>query len=290
MNTSLNKTIWLSRNYLLFVLCIVLSGCNNATIIKPTRKNIYEAVYASGRIIAANEHNIFAVGNGTVIKKLVNDGDTVKEHQALFEIQNIAVTSALKVSSDKVNLLQQFSSTDKMQENVFIYSDCKGIVFQTKIEQGEVVHANQPLALVGNIEKRVLELTVDQQDITKIKAGQQVLLKTDITSDSTYKALVTKIYSLMNETGQSFRVDAAFNEKFPYPFIHTAVEANIIINEKKEALVIPRDAIRGKDSLLIKSNGNPQMIKVKTGITSTDYIEIIKGVDENTLIIIPQNK
>ena len=274
---------------IIIIICFVAFGCKDSITITPTRKDIYETVYAAGKIIAADEHNIFATCNGKLIEKMVSAGDTVKENQLLFKIQNITATSALKVSADKINLLQQFSSAEHLQENNFIRSDRNGIVYQTMIEQGEVVHVNQPLLLIGDAEKRIIQLAVDQQDINKIKTGNQVLLKTDITSDTIYKASVVKIYSLMNETGQSFRVDAVFNEKFSYPFIHNAVEANIIVNERKNALVLPRNAITGKDSLLIKTNGRTQKIKVETGIASTDYIEILKGIDETTHVIIPKS-
>ena len=271
-----------------FILCIFSYSCHHLNVVHATRKDIYETVYASGKITAADEHNIFATANGTVIKKLANDGDTIKEDQPLFQIHNIAATSALKVSADKVQLLQQFSSTDDTHENNFIRSDCDGIIYQTMIEQGEVVHINQPLALVGDAEKRIIRLAVDQEDINKIKPGQRVLIKTDITGDTIYKATVIKIYSLMNEAQQSFRVDATFNENFLYPFIHNGVEANIIVDEKKNALVIPRNAITGKDSLVIKTNGKTQKIKVETGIVSNDYIEIVTGIDENTQVVIQQ--
>jgi multidrug efflux pump subunit AcrA (membrane-fusion protein) len=274
---------------LIIIVCFVAFGCKDSTTVTPTRKDIYETVYAAGRITAADEHNIFATCNGTLIKKMVSEGDTIKENQSLFQIQNITATSALKVSADKINLLQQFSSAEGLQENNFIRSDCKGIIYQIMTEQGEVVHINQPLALIGDAEKRIIQLVIDQQDINKIKTGQQVLLKTDITGDIIYKASVVKIYSLMNDAGQSFRVDAIFNEKFPYPFIHNAVEANIIVNERKNALVVPRNALTDKDSLLIKTNGRTQKIKIETGISSTDYIEILKGIDETTNVIIPKS-
>ncbi len=274
---------------LIIVGCVGLfSSCNNSATINATRKDIYETVYASGKITAADEHNIFAAANGTIVKKFANDGDTVKAEQPLFQLRNITATSALKVSADKIHLLQQFSSTDDAHENNFIRSDCDCIIYHTMAEQGEVVHVNELLALVGNAQKRIIELAVDQQDINKIKPGQLVLMKTDITGDTIYKASVIKIYSLMNEAQQSFRVDASFNENFLYPFIHNGVEANIIVKEKKNALVIPRNAITGKDSLVIKTNGTTQKIKIETGIVSNDYIEIVKGIDENTQIVIQQ--
>ncbi len=275
---------------IIFILCSLLYSCNQSKTVQAIRKNIIETVYASGKIMAENEHNIFSTSNGIVTKKLVNEGDTVKEKQPLFQIENITATSTLKVSPDKINLLQNFSSSENLSESNIIHSDCKGIIYKTMKEQGEAIRFNEPLILIGDAKNRIIKLSVDQQDINKIKNGQQVLLKTDITGDTIYIATVTKIYSLMDEAGQSFRVDAVFNENFPHPFIHNGVEANIIINEKKNALVIPRSALTGTDSLFIQQNGKQERIKVETGIVSSDYIEILKGIDESTQIIIPKTK
>src|SRR5436305_9731540 len=115
-------------NTITFILFIILYGCNHSDIVHPIRKDIYETVYASGKIFAANEHTIFSTGNGILIKKLVYDGDTTKENLPLFQIKNITATSALKVSHGKINLLQQFSSPQNLQKNNYIFSDCDGII------------------------------------------------------------------------------------------------------------------------------------------------------------------
>ncbi|MEO8117238.1 MAG: efflux RND transporter periplasmic adaptor subunit, partial [Bacteroidota bacterium] len=252
MKRKVNNCLFIQKkrfhiSYIILIAGSLVYSCNDSEISLPQKKDIYETVYASGKIIAVNEHNIYALSNGTIIKKWIHDGDTVKEKQPLFQIENITATSTLKVSPDKINLLQGFSSSENLSKSNIIYSDCAGIIYKTMKEQGEAVHLNEPLILIGDANNRIIKLSVDQQDIDKIKPGQQVLMKTDITGDTIYKATITKVYSLMDETSQSFRIDAVFNENFSHPFIHNGVEANIIINEKKNALVIPRTAITGTD-------------------------------------------
>ncbi|HYK44084.1 MAG TPA: HlyD family efflux transporter periplasmic adaptor subunit [Parafilimonas sp.] len=280
---------------LLFSTCLFTSAtlfisCDDSATVHATRKNIIESVYASGKIIAENEHSIFSLTNGSVETKLVQEGDTLRKGQALFEINNITSTSGLKVSKDKIDLLQQFTSPGNLAERSYIRSDCDGIVYQVMKEQGEAVRMNEPVAFVGDASKRIIRLGVDQQDIEKIKPGQQVLFKTDITGDSVYPAVVKKIYQMMNESNQSFRVDAVFAEPFPSGFIHCPVEANIVVSKKENALVLPRTALEGKDSLLIEENGKRKKIHVNLGAANGDYVEILNGIDENTNIIVTQQK
>lgn len=273
---------------IIFILCSVLCSCNHSDTVHAIRKDIYETVYASGKIIAANEHSIFALSNGTVIKKFITEEDTVKQGQQLFQIQNTSTTAGLNIASDKVKIIQQFASRTTGNNKYFITSDCNGLVYKIMKEKGEAVHPDEPVILIGDADKRIIKLSVDQEDIDKIKTGEKVLVKTDVSGDTIYTASVKKIYSLMDEANQSFRVDAIFTEKFPYQFIHNSVEANIIVHKKMNALVIPRNALIGNDSLWIKQNGKSEKIKVETGVISPDYLEILKGIDETTQVIIPK--
>ncbi|MFM7021576.1 MAG: efflux RND transporter periplasmic adaptor subunit [Flavobacteriales bacterium] len=357
------------------IILLAFVACDQVESIRPQRKNIVESVYASGNIIPKYEHNLFALINGTIIKKYVKDGDTVRKGQVLYEISNESQSARLnsarqlleKSSADAsgnssilndlrlnmenaqakfkldsimlekykkllasnattqveydakvlqystsenmfksamekyhsaktdlrvslANAQSQVASAESDLNNFIIRSYMDGVVFKTYKEEGESVRMSELVALVGAQSERVLKLSVDQQDIDKIKTGQDVVLKTDITGSSIYKAKITRIYPLMNEMDQSFRVDAEFSEKVNLPFIHSSVEANIIIQTKSNALIVPRNALVSNDSLLVSEEGERKLIFVKTGILTLDDAEILSGADENTQIIMAEEK
>jgi multidrug efflux pump subunit AcrA (membrane-fusion protein) len=155
-------------------------------------------------------------------------------------------------------------------------------VYQTLKEKGESVHANEVIALLGTPGRPLIRLAVDQQDIDRTRPGQQVLLQTDATGNRIFEATVSCIYHVMNEMDQTFRVDARFTGPTPPTFIHSQVEANIIVQKKQKALVLPRTAFAAKDSLWVYENGKEKEIFVQTGISTLDYVEIIAGIDEHT--------
>ncbi len=364
----------MSLRILSVLLLLALVACDKTETIHPVRKNIVESVYASGTIIPKNEHSIFALINGTIIRKHVNDGDSVKKGQILYELSNESQAARLNSakqlldkSSDDAsgnshilndlklnmqnaqdkfkldsltftkykNLLQssavsqmdydakalQYSTSENLYKsakekyqsakndlrvslsnaqsqmasaqsdlnNFIIRSDIDGVVFKTYKEEGESVRISELIALVGSTAGRVLKLSVDQQDVNKIKVNQEVMLKTDVSGSTIYKAKVTRLYPLMNEADQSFRVDAEFIEKVSMPFIHTSVEANIIIQSKNNALVIPRNSLVN-DSILVNDNGDKKLIPVKTGILTLDDAELLSGADEKTEIILSPEK
>jgi len=188
------------------------------------------------------------------------------------------------------NAKSQLAAAQSELDNYFIKSESGGTVFQTLKEKGEAVHAGEVIALLGSTSQRIIKLSVDQQDIDKIKTGQEVLLKSDVTGNTIYHAAVSQIYPMMNELDQTYRVDALFNDSVPQRFIHSSVEANIIIQQKNNALIIPYKAISTGDSVKIKDGTKTKYIVVKTGIRTMEDIEIVSGLDESSEVIIPSQK
>jgi HlyD family secretion protein len=363
-------------NRIFFLLILFFISCSRSgETIKPQRKNITEAVYASGKIISENEYNIFSLVNGTIKEKKIKEGDVVSKGQVLYVIGNEASAARLnaaqsafenaranssensrvlndlksvlesakvKLSNDSLNyfrlkrLVQQNATSQSSLDNAyaaysvsvnqkksaeekyyaakndlnvalqnaksqlaaaqsdldnyFIRSEDNGMVYQAMKEKGEAVRAGEVVALLGETGSRIIKLAVDQQDINRIKIGQQILLKTDVTGNTIYKAEVSKLYPVMNELDQTFRVDAVFKDSTNQPFIHSSVEANIIIQQKQDALVIPGKSLIEGDSLRVKENGKIKTIPVKVGIRTLDEVEITNGVDESSEIILPVQK
>ncbi|MBS1659947.1 MAG: HlyD family efflux transporter periplasmic adaptor subunit [Bacteroidetes bacterium] len=190
----------------------------------------------------------------------------------------------LRVSNS--NAKSQAQTSKKEMNDNFITAGADGVVWQTFKETGDGVRANETVAIIGDSSKRIIRLAVDQEDISRIKTGQRVLLKTDMTGDSVFEANVIHIYPAMNPSDQTFRVDAVFHGPKPPAYIHSSVEANIIVASKPGASVLRRDALAGTDSVWVLDEGKEKKIAVVTGLSTLDYIEIVKGIDKNSIIIL----
>lgn len=184
------------------------------------------------------------------------------------------------------NAKSQVQAARKELNDYFIMADRDGVVWQTFKEAGEGVRANEVVALIGDSSRRIIRLAVDQEDISRIRPGQRVLLKTDMSGDSVFEANITHIYPAMNESDQTFRVDAVFREKMPPAYIHSSVEANIIVAARPGASVLRREALAGEDSVWILEKGKEKKIAVVTGLSTLDYVEILSGIDEKTPVLL----
>jgi HlyD family secretion protein len=188
------------------------------------------------------------------------------------------------------NAQSQVATAENELNNYIIRAQSAGTIYQLMKENGEAVKANEAIAMIGKSTDRVIWLSVDQQDISRIKVGQEVLLKTDINGDTVYKAKLTRTYPVMNEADQTFRVDAVFANNQDQPYIHTSVEANIIIQRKHQRLVIPSRVLLTGDSVRIRENGHEKTVSVKTGIHTLNEVEILDGLEEKSDIVVPSSK
>jgi HlyD family secretion protein len=175
-------------------------------------------------------------------------------------------------------------STDENSNNI-IKSRIDGRLYQTLKEEGELIKRNEAIAVVGNNDSFHLQLQIDELDINKVKVGQQVLVKIDAFPKNVFKAQVKKIYPLINKKDQSIRVDAEFTEEIPLDFSGLAAEANIIIKQKENALLISRSFLINEDSVMVMTNGKKDKIKVTIGIETLEKVEVISGLDKDSQLI-----
>ena len=64
------------------------------------------------------------------------------------------------------------------------------------------------------------------------------------------------------------------------------LEANIVLAENKEVMVIPRAALQKGDSVWVKKDGEELKVPVKTGIADDQWVEIKSGLDKSSTIIL----
>ncbi|MEM9675573.1 MAG: efflux RND transporter periplasmic adaptor subunit [Bacteroidota bacterium] len=175
----------------------------------------------------------------------------------------------------------------KAQGDALVRSRINGTVYNIVPEPGEMVNMNQPLARVGNDSLLTLQLLVDERDIAKVQVGQTVNFTTDILPDTILTAEVNLIHPYLRQADRSFTVEALIppTELPLYP--GSTVEANIIIRQKDNVLVIPKTVLVGRDSVWINHDGERQRVKIKIGVENMEMAEVVDGLTEESQIYLP---
>lgn len=177
----------------------------------------------------------------------------------------------------------QQAITGKSSRDFEIRSNISGRVYSINYEAGELVTTQKALAVVGRRGQFVIELAVDEVDISRIQPGMKTILVLESYPGKTFEARLTRILPSLDPKTQTFTAEAEFVQAMPALFPGQTAEASIVIQQKSKALVIPLNYLK-TDSTVLAESGE---IKVKTGLRSLDKVEIISGINEKTALIKP---
>lgn len=180
-----------------------------------------------------------------------------------------------------------YRKSEEALNEFVVRSAVNGLLYDVQRETGELITTQTPLGVAGSAELFLLELQVDEFDISRIQKGQKVKVTMESYPDEVFEAEVSRINPIMNERSRAFVVEALFITPPPrlYPFL--TAEANIIIREKERALTIPL-AYLLDDRFVITATGDTT--EVKTGLRDAEQVEILAGIDSTSRLLKPESR
>lgn len=201
--------------------------------------------------------------------------------QATLYKYDVTKTALLR---DKNVSKAQYNLAKTSANNYKITALQSGFIWSILPKVGATIVPSQPLAILGNETQFLLKLQVDPSDIGLVKIGQKVLFTVDALGDSIFEGTITKIGLSINDKTQTFEVEANC-PSLKLTTIKSNIEANIIVAEKANALVIPREYLYGTSIYISENGGKPSPKKIKIGLKNLEYVEITdKNISEKTPI------
>lgn len=188
----------------------------------------------------------------------------------------------LKMSVDQAR--NNFNSSKSRSDDASIINRINGIVYDIQKEQGEFISMQEPVAIVGSGDRFIINMLIDEIDITKVRLGQKIIVSLEAYGEKTYVAHVTRIAPRMDARTQTFEVEGVFSDHPEKLYYGLTGEANIVVEQKKNVIVIPREYLIGGKQVDTPSGKK----NVKVGTTSLSHVEILEGLNEGELIYKPE--
>ena len=179
------------------------------------------------------------------------------------------------------NAQAQYKIQQENNNYYYLNSDGAGVVMNVGKKTGDYVKKGDALAMVGT-GKIIIKIDIAEEDIDRVKTGQTTLISLNSNKDKVYEATVTKIYPAFNTSEQAFIAEATFKNNPGNLLNGTQLQANIIVGEKQNALVIPSYYILNSDYVLLAKNKAKR--KITAGIRTLEWTEITSGLTENDVI------
>ena len=207
-----------------------------------------------------------------------------QQSQSQFRSLTLRLRSLQEEIYAQLKQSQQNVALAKNQRDAFrIYAIRKGRIYELRATTGELVSPQQPIALIGDAQQFLVEMEIDERDISKISEGQEVIVKLDAYSE-TFRAKISSISPHLDAQTQTFHAEARFEGLHPAFYPGLTAESNIIIQKKNQVWVVPLKALL-ENQYIETSQGKK---KVTTGLRNAQFVEITSGIDAQTEILLPQ--
>ena len=158
-----------------------------------------------------------------------------------------------------------------------------GTIIKKLKNNGDYVRKGEIIATIANAQKVEAVLNVDENSIGKVKLGQTVFIQLNTNKNETFNGKISEILAAFDEKTQSFICKVTFDKTFDNSLFGTQLEANILVGEKKNALLVPRNYVGFGNKVNVK--GKDEYVIIKTGIISTEYVEVLEGIEKSDVIL-----
>ncbi|MFQ3623426.1 MAG: efflux RND transporter periplasmic adaptor subunit, partial [Acetobacteraceae bacterium] len=168
-------------------------------------------------------------------------------------------------------------------DDYVLRSPMGGVVLRRDGEIGEVVDTTATVFTVG--ERRPLRVTaeVDEEDIPRVVPGLRALLKADAFPGRALEGTVGEITPKGDPRLKVYRVRIALPDDTPL-MVGMTVEANIILREERQALLVPSSAVRD-GAVYVIDGGSVQRVPVVLGVRGPLRTEIRAGLSDGQRIV-----
>jgi HlyD family secretion protein len=195
----------------------------------------------------------------------------------------------IQEATAKLSLAQQQLARTEVRADVSGIVVYRNVFFgseQRKPQVGDQVWANQPLLILPDISKMVVETTIRETDIHKVEQNQKVAVRVEAYPALKFTGKVTLVGTLAQEEKERrgtkfFGVTLALNESEPRLRPGMTARVEIQVEERAAALSVPLDAVFEKDGrhvCYVASGRHAREREVALGPSNQDRVVVESGL------------
>jgi HlyD family secretion protein len=222
--------------------------------------------------------------------------ESLRQLEAASVYRNAQKRAALTAAESRIEEVASKLELAKTQlARTEVRADVPGIVVyrdvyfgsdQRKPQVGDQVWANQPLLILPDITKMVVETKVRENDIHKVEKNQKVRVRVEAYPDLQLTGAVTLVGTLAQEEkdrrgAKFFGVTVQINESEPRLRPGMTARVEIQVEARKNALFLPLEAVFERDGSYVAyavETGRIRPRPVVLGPSNQDFVVVDKGL------------
>ncbi len=285
---------------------------------RPQTGPAVEAVYATGTVEPVRWSQVASTETGRIVEYPVAEGQRVEAGDLLVQLDDALLRAGLRELVSRVRFLegdvvryQALLAHDNVSRQVYeqklseleqaraavaaaeervadmaIRAPLGGVVLRRDHEVGEVVAPGEGLVWVGRERPYWITAFVDEEDIPRVRPGQEALVKADAFPGRALEAEVAEVTPKGDPVNKQYRVRLLLPVDSPLMIGMTA-EVNIVVRRDQQALLVPERALDGASVLVVEEDRAIRRA-VELGVYGDGLVEIRSGLTgDESLVLDP---
>ncbi|MBN2753681.1 MAG: efflux RND transporter periplasmic adaptor subunit [Candidatus Goldbacteria bacterium] len=240
--------------------------------VKAVRTDIRESISISGIAEGNPQIKVYSQVPGKFERNAVSEGSFVNKDDTIIYINR-----------DIVGMDYQLAN---------VMAPAAGIVTKIYVtDKGAFVTPQYPVAEIANPDKIKVVLSIGEEDMIKVKAGQTAEISAAYGEKKILQGSVSSVTPFIDKDTMAGTIIIRADN--PERQIKPGMSVNVTIyGQHRQGIMLPENAVllgESRSYIYINDNGRAKMADVKTGYIEGDNIEITEGIKEGDIVITEGN-
>jgi HlyD family secretion protein len=260
---------------------------------------------STGAFRPETEATIIAETTGTIDSLKVKEGEWIKKGDTLLTLSSKDLDSQLESADLSIREAELNLDSQKRQMKQYtITAPISGKVITKNKKQGDTIDPTVdaqagPMAIIYDMTYLTFNMNIDELQISSIKVGQKVSIKTEDFPEVSFEGIIEKISlkGVTNNGVTSYPVTIKV-EKYDSLLPGMNVTGKIVIEAVDNVLTVPSSALQRDNMVYVQSAGAVaeegsnipagfKAVKVEVGLNDGSFVEIKSGLKEGDTVYVP---
>ena len=248
---------------------------------------------SAGQVLAQLDNETSAINLSNAQLAYDNAYTNYENAKQLFELGAVSQSDLNQLKMAYENANNTLRQAQMAMDYATVTAPISGTVTMVNANVGSYATASVPMFEIANVDTLEISTGINEQNVSKIKIGQEVLLKIHSVSDKWMSGTITEISKVMNAQTKNYPVTIALANKDDDLVAGMYAEVQVAVEHAEDVLVIPVDAIVYKEAkpvaFIAQADGTVKEKALTLGINDGDNYVVTKGLQAGDQIVVKGN-
>ena len=248
---------------------------------------------SAGQVLAQLDNETAQINMSNAQLAYDNAYTNYENAKQLFELGAVSQSELNQLQMAYENASNTLRQAQMAMDYATVTAPISGTVTMVNANVGSYATASAPMFEIANVDTLEISAGINEQNVSKISIGQEVLLKIASVSDQWMSGTITEISKVMNAQTKAYPVTIAMRNKDDALVAGMYAEVRVVVDHADDVLVIPVDAIVYKEAkpfaFVAQPDGTVKEAALTLGINDGDNYVVTEGLQAGDLIVVKGN-